>query len=90
VIAGHILFTTKPIGKGTGLGLSTAYGIVKQSGGMIEVDSMPSEGTTFRVCLPIVDQPVSLRKTPKASSPVTTGSEKVLLAEDQSSLEGCC
>lgn len=79
-------FTTKPIGKGTGLGLSTVYGIVKQSGGTIEVNSAPDEGTTFRIYLPIVERPVSPRKAPKFPSPVMTGSKTVLLAEDQSSI----
>lgn len=79
-------FTTKPIGKGTGLGLSTAYGIVKQSGGSIEVGSVPGEGTTFRVYLPIVEQTISPRRAPKVSIPAVRGSETVLLAEDQPSI----
>jgi two-component system cell cycle sensor histidine kinase/response regulator CckA len=58
-------FTTKGVGEGTGLGLSTVYGIVKQSGGFVFVESEPGRGSTFEVCFPVFE--------PQADAPATTG-----------------
>ena len=76
-------FTTKERGKGTGLGLSTTYGIVKQSGGYLWCDSEIGRGTTFRVFLPRVEEPVSEIAERKAAPPIHPGDETVLLVEDE-------
>jgi CheY-like chemotaxis protein len=76
-------FTTKEQGKGTGLGLSTVYGIVKQSGGYIFANSELGQGTTFRIYLPQVEDPL------EHASPTQValgGSETVLLVEDEESV----
>jgi len=76
-------FTTKEIGKGTGLGLATVYGIVKQSGGYIWVDTEAGRGTTFRICLPR-SSGVPEAATPRdpATAPAG-GAETILLVEDE-------
>jgi|HubBroStandDraft_6_1064221.scaffolds.fasta_scaffold29483_2 PAS domain S-box-containing protein len=73
-------FTTKE--QGTGLGLSTSYGIIKQSGGEIWVDSKPGVGSTFRIYLPVVEQAAGDVEAP-AKSPVLRGTETILLVEDE-------
>ncbi|MEX0286686.1 MAG: ATP-binding protein [Paracoccaceae bacterium] len=78
-------YTTKRTGEGTGLGLSTAYGIVKQSGGFIFVDSEPGKGTCFTLYLPVFDQvddPV-LEEPPTPTTPTKQGEGVVLLVEDE-------
>ncbi|MDR6304832.1 two-component system cell cycle sensor histidine kinase/response regulator CckA [Nitrobacter vulgaris] len=93
-------FSTKEVGKGTGLGLSTVYGIVKQTGGFIYVDSKAGEGTTFRIFLPRhhpeAEAPpassgvIGAAKEPSpAAKPVNTdltGQGTILLVEDEEGL----
>ncbi|MDD5656439.1 MAG: ATP-binding protein, partial [Elusimicrobia bacterium] len=75
-------FTTKLRGRGTGLGLSMVFGIVKQSGGDILVESSPGRGTTFRIYLPSALEPKTPEPVPAAAAAAPGGSETVLLVED--------
>ena len=79
-------FTTKEMGKGTGLGLATVYGVIKQSGGYIFVESEPGRGASFKIYLPRVEgaalnQPESVAPRQKDHGPRT-----ILIAEDEASL----
>jgi two-component system cell cycle sensor histidine kinase/response regulator CckA len=81
-------FSTKEIGSGTGLGLSTVYGIVKQTGGFIFVDSIKGSGATFQIYLPRyqeTDVAVAARSEPPEPAAVadTTGTGTVILVEDE-------
>jgi len=79
-------FTTKEKGKGTGLGLSTVYGIIKQSGGYVLVQSEPGHGTTFRIYLPRVEEAADPMASVLIALPQGGGSETVLLVEDEESV----
>ncbi len=82
-------FTTKPVGKGTGLGLASAFGIVQQSGGRIEVDSTLGQGTRVSVLLPRSSAPAPLEapaKAPRAAADRRRAT--ILVAEDDESVRG--
>jgi CheY-like chemotaxis protein len=76
-------FTTKEIGKGTGLGLATCYGIVKQAGGQITVESEPGTGTTFTIFLPAASEPAEDESDEPIAADLPRGAETVLLVEDE-------
>ena len=78
-------FTTKPVGQGTGLGLATVYGIVKQTGGFITVDSEVGKGTAFRIYLPRhhIDQNAVVEEKERTQPRDVTGQDTILLVEDE-------
>ena len=79
-------FTTKEAGKGTGLGLAVVRSIVAQSGGHVTVQSEPGRGSTFKVLLPVVEDPEQTQPTKKREEVSPRGSETILLVEDAQSV----
>ena len=79
-------FTTKGAGKGTGLGLATVYGIVKQHSGWIEVESRLGHGSIFKIILPVAAVSEQVDGKPDGMKTIHSGSETILLVEDESSV----
>jgi len=83
-------FTTKPVGRGTGLGLAQAYGIVKQHGGYVGVETQVGQGTTFRIYLPIHEE-TRREGQEKSTVAVPEGKgETILLVEDDEGVRSYC
>ena len=76
-------FTTKAIGKGTGLGLAVVHGIVTQNDGLIEVESMVDQGTTFKILLPAIESHSVTAPIQRAVGLLEGGSEGVLVVDDE-------
>lgn len=76
-------FTTKPTGSGSGLGLSMVYGFVRQSGGRVEIESAPGEGTTVRLHLPRATQQAVALPEPEATPDRDSADKLILVLEDE-------
>ncbi len=82
-------FTTKPVGQGTGLGLSQVYGFVRQSGGIVQLESALGQGTTVRLYLPRQEQSGEAEQQPVAPAPERAGAgHTVLLVDDEDAVRG--
>ena len=79
-------FTTKEVGKGTGLGLPMVYGIVKQNGGCVDVESRPGQGATFKIYLPRIEAAVEAPGARMSLAAKLEGSETILVVEDEDAL----
>ena len=79
-------FTTKTMGKGTGLGLAITYGIVKQSGGYITVQSKVGQGTTFSIYFPVIQEPAKAEISKPVSSRLSNDVPTILIVEDEPAL----
>jgi PAS domain S-box-containing protein len=79
-------YSTKPKGEGTGLGLATVYGIVTQTGGTVEIDSTPGEGTTVEVLLPATEAEPAGGERPDNGNETPTQGETILVVEDEAAV----
>lgn len=76
-------FTTKPKGKGTGLGMAMVFGLMKQHGGYVDIESAPGAGTTMRLYFAAVEEPVVMVSAPRGTQEVRGGTETIVVVEDQ-------
>jgi PAS domain S-box-containing protein len=77
-------YTSKEVGKGTGLGLAVIHGVVKNYHGFIRIESELGKGTTFYVHIPVLQKDTSIIAEPETSEPLSTGTERILVVDDES------
>lgn len=83
-------FTTREVEKGSGMGLAVVHGIVKNCDGFINVDSLPGQGTAFKVYFPVYHGVISTERLDIDDSPLPKGSERILLVDDEEAVVSLC